>query len=165
MLGRSVATFGFLEEVLKKAIFALTGTRGVAPEESSEAAIEAWIVKLKVVQPAQLGELIPLFEKAVNEHPDCKVENFNELLEDLTKAKDLRNLLCHASWRIPNDEGKALPFFVRKKDRLANKTTMDIEYLKQVQRGTAELCGAVVSVVTSMGYQFPGSNGPGKPIW
>ncbi len=86
------------------------------------------------------------------------------LIVDLNKAKDLRNLLCHASWREPNGEGEALPFFVKKNDKLANYTRMDVMYLQQVQLGTAELCGEVVSVVTKMGYQFPGSNGPGKPV-
>jgi hypothetical protein len=32
-LGRAVATFGFLEEVLGKAIFALTATRKIAPDQ------------------------------------------------------------------------------------------------------------------------------------
>lgn len=36
-LGRAVATFGFLEEILKKAIFALTATRPYTPDEIEEA--------------------------------------------------------------------------------------------------------------------------------
>ena len=38
-LGRTVATFGFLEEMLTKAVFALTATRRYGPDE-----IEAAIV-------------------------------------------------------------------------------------------------------------------------
>ena len=164
-LGRTVATFGFLEEVLRKAVFALTGTRRYETDELAKDAYKSWLGPIERALTAELGSLIPMFDKSVRDHPDCHVDDFEELIEDLTKAKELRNLLCHASWQTPNDEGKALPFFVRKKDKLANQTVMDADYLQQVQRGTAELSGVVVSVVTSMGWQFPGSNGHGKPVW
>lgn len=41
---------------------------------------------------------------------------------------------------------------------------MDIEYLNKVQKQTAELICAVINTVTHMGWQFPGSNGPGTVI-
>jgi len=34
-----------------------------------------------------------------------------------------------------------------------------------VQRHVTELAMAVVNSVTVTGWQFPGSNGPGEPIW
>ena len=42
---------------------------------------------------------------------------------------------------------------------------IDVAYLKQMQRYVAELICAVVSSVTDMGWQFPGSSGSGLPIW
>jgi len=41
-LGRTVATFGFLEETIAKAIFVFTGTRDVAAQEI-EAEFEKWL--------------------------------------------------------------------------------------------------------------------------
>ena len=164
-LGRAVGTFGFLEEVLRRAIFVLTGTKSYESDDDVKNAYENWIATLERALVAELGTLIPMFEKSVKEHHNCKVGKFAELLEELNKVKDMRNLLCHASWQVPNDEGKALPQFVRSKDKQVNLTRMDAQYLRNVQLGTANLCCMVMSVVTSMGLQFPGSNGPGNPVW
>jgi hypothetical protein len=45
-LGRTIATYGFLEEVLGKAIFAFTATRRYSPEEVN-AAYQAWLPQLE----------------------------------------------------------------------------------------------------------------------
>ena len=63
-LGRTVATFGFLEEVLWRAIFAFTGTRQYPPEEI-QAAFDAWEPILK---KARSDTLTPLL-KAYVSHP------------------------------------------------------------------------------------------------
>jgi hypothetical protein len=44
-------------------------------------------------------------------------------------------------------------------------TPIDIPYLKQTQKAVAELVCEVVNTVTHMGWQFPGSRGPGKTIF
>jgi len=69
-LGRTVATFGFLEEVLAKAIFAFTATR---PYEESEVekAYEQWLPKLERALTDPLGGLIESFGKAVG---SCQAE-------------------------------------------------------------------------------------------
>ena len=65
---------------------------------------------------------------------------------------------------MPDKEGRSLPLFVNKK-REVFQTLVDVAYLKQVQSDVAELVCHVVSSVTHMGWQFPGSHGPGLPIW
>ena len=165
-LGRAVGTFGFLEDVLRRAIFAITGTQTYATNVEAEAALEKWADTLiNNVLGLELGGLILSFVKAVKDNPNCKVENFDDLVVQLNKAKELRNLLSHASWQVPNDEGKALPHFIRRRDKQVNLTKMDADYLREVQLGTAELCCAIMSIITSMGWQFPGSNGPRNPVW
>ena len=47
-LGRTVATFGFFEEVLAKAVFAYTGTRRYAPEDIEKVYVE-WASKVEHV--------------------------------------------------------------------------------------------------------------------
>jgi hypothetical protein len=43
---------------------------------------------------------------------------------------------------------------------------VDVPFLQQTQRHVAELVAEVISVVvTHMGIQFPGSDGPDKPVW
>jgi hypothetical protein len=67
-LGRTVATFGFIEEMLGKAIYALTGAREFDPEGESEA-FNAWIKTLEKALTDQLGGLIIRYEKALAENP------------------------------------------------------------------------------------------------
>lgn len=100
-LGRVVATFGFLEEVLGKAMFAFTATRPYDENEVQQA-YEEWLPKLERALTDSLRSLIDGYGKAVREHPDATGCNISELLSNLRKASAVRNVLCHASWRLPN---------------------------------------------------------------
>ncbi len=163
-LGRAVATFGFLEEVLGTAIFALTATRPYDDEAERKLAYEEWLTKLKLALKDPLGNLIDAYGKAVRDHGSVKIENLDELLIDLRNASATRNILCHGSWGLPNASGASVPFFVDRKERVVD-TAMDGQFIEQVQRSTAKLACVVISTVTHMGWQFPGSAGPGKAIW
>jgi hypothetical protein len=92
------------------------------------------------------------------------IENLDELLDALRTASKLRNVLCHGSWQSPDELGRSKPLFVDKQLRVFN-TAVDVPFLRQTQRHVAELLCEVMSVVTHMGLQFPGTDGPGKPVW
>lgn len=162
-LGRTVATFGFLEETLGKAIFSFTATRPYE-EAELEAAFEAWVPKLERALSDALGGLIDSFGKAVRDHKDATISNLPELLEDLRKAAEVRNVLCHGSWRAPDRAGRSLPLYVTRKNKVFD-TLVDLAFLEQTQRHVIELACSVMDNVTHMGWQFPGSNGPGEPIF
>ncbi len=161
-LGRTVATFGFLEETLGKAIFAFTATREI-PEEKVDEEFAKWLPTLQKALSDPLGGLIRSYESSVGTHQQDSIKEFDDLVHDLKKAAEIRNVLCHGSWRKPDRQGHSIPFFVDKKDRIF-QTPIDITYLKQVQRHVTELTCAVVDTVTHMGWQFPGSAGPGNPV-
>jgi hypothetical protein len=161
-LGRTVATFGFLEEVLGKAIFSFTGTREI-PEDQIAAEFEKWFSTLQRALSDPLGGLIGAYGKAVRNNRAATITNLDNLLEDLRNAAVLRNVICHGSWRAPDKQGRSVPFFVDKKNRIFD-TPIDIAYLRQVRRHVVELICNVVGTVTHMGWQFPGSSGPGNPI-
>jgi hypothetical protein len=166
-LGRAVATFGFLEEMLGKAIFAYTGMRKI-PEDQINAAYEKWKLTLQHALSDALSSLIDTYGKAVRDHGGATIENFDVLIDHLRDAASLRNVLCHGSWnKKPDAEGRSIPFFVTgtgEKQRIFD-TPIDIAYLQQVQRGVAELACEVINTVTHMGWQFPGSSGPGISVW
>lgn len=167
-LGRAIASFGFLEDTLKKAYFAFTGTTPVAPEEA-EKAVEQWGSKLEKVMTMQLWSLANEFEIAAAAKPKSSTEDINELVADIKKVAEIRNILCHGSWMLPSNDGKSLPRFT-KKDRTTGKLVqfsevIGIEYLTQVQEHVADLICSVIDTVTHMGYQFPGGAGPGKPVY
>ena len=162
-LGRAVATFGFLEETLGKAIFAFTATKPYSEEEIQKA-YENWLPKLQDALSDQLWNLIESYGKAVREHPDATIENLDELLDQLKKAAKIRNVICHGFWRSPNAEGGSVPFFVtRQQERF--ETAIDISFLFQLQKHVSELICAVIDTVTHMGWQFPCSQGSGTVIW
>jgi hypothetical protein len=162
-LGRAVATFGFLEEILGKAIFAFTATRQYTGADA-EQAYQEWVPKLERALIDPLGGLIDAYGKAVRDHGGATITDLDELLVDLRKASAMRNLLCHGSWGLPNDEGASVAFFVNRKLEI-NETAMDAAYLVQVQRHVAEVACSVINTVTDMGWSFPGSDGPGAKIW
>lgn len=162
-LGRVVATFGFLEETLAKAIFALTGTKSYSDDAVSEA-FKKWIPKLEKALSDTLNQLIDTFGKAVKDHQDANIQNFDVLLDELRKASEIRNVLCHGSWRTPDENGASVPFYMNRK-KLIFDSAIDCAYLNQVQAHAQELICEVINTVTHMGWQFPSSNGPGEPVF
>ncbi len=161
-LGRTVATFGFLEEILGKAIFALTATRRYE-EAEVEKAFSEWLPKIERALIDPLGSLINDYEKAMREHPDASSNDLDDLLAKLRAAAEVRNVLCHGSWRLPRSDGASIPLFVDRHKRVF-ETPIDRAFLGQVQAHAAELSCAVMSTVTKMGWQFPGAEGPGQAI-
>ncbi|WP_132543725.1 hypothetical protein [Rhodovulum euryhalinum] len=163
-LGRTIATFGFLEEVLGKAIFAHTATRRYQTEAEARAAFEKWLPTLENALKEPLNNLVDALAKAVRENTENTTTNFDELAEDLKKASKIRNVICHGSWRSPDGQGFSLPLFVNKQKE-SFETPIDVAFLRQVQRHVAELACSVINTVTHMGFQFPGGIGPGEPIF
>ncbi len=163
-LGRTVATYGFLEEVLGKAIFALTATRHFKTEDEALTAYERWLPTLEKALTDTLKPLADTFGKVARENPDCTTENIDEIVTAIKKASETRNVICHGSWRPPDTAGRSQPFFVNRKKEIFD-TSVDIAYLCQLQKHVAELAASVIDTITHMGYQFPGGGGPGRPIW
>ena len=162
-LGRTVATFGFLEEVLGRAIFAFTGTTRY-PESEIEAAYEKWLPSLERALIDPLAGLIDAYGRAVRSNSDATITNLDDLLKQLRKAAIIRNVLCHGSWQTPDADGKSLPRFVNRQ-KMAWDAPIDISFLKQIQKAVSELACEVITTVTHMGWRFPGSRGPGKAIF
>lgn len=162
-LGRAVATFGFLEDTLSKAIFAITATTHYEEKEIEEA-YKAWLPTLERALVDPLWNLIDVYGKAVRNNSIATVENFDDLLTDLRDASKIRNVICHGSWGLPDSMGATVPFFVNKQKEIFN-TPVDTSFLDQLQRSTTSLACAVINTVTHMGWQFPGSTGPGEAIW
>ena len=162
-LGRAVATFGFLEETLGKAIFSFTATKPYSEQEIQQAYAD-WLPKLEHALTDQLNRLVKSYGEAVREHPHATITNLDELLEDLREVSKIRNVLCHGSWRAPNSSEASVPHFVNYQKEVF-ETAIDIKFLDRVQQHTAGLASEVINTVTHMGWQLPGSSGSGKVIW
>ena len=162
-LGRTVATFGLLEETLGKAIFSLTATRNFS-ETEVEAAYEKWLPTLRQAISDPLGGLIDQYAKALKDHGAVRLTNPGDLISDLRSAASLRNVICHGSWSGPDADGRSLPFFVTPK-MMIFETRVDLEFFRQTRAHVVELICNVMNSVTHMGWQFPGSSGPGLVIF
>lgn len=162
-LGRAVGTFGFLEEVLGRAIFALTATREYR-ESEIEAAYVDWLPQLERALYDTLSGLIDAYAKAAREHQSFSTANLPELIDGLRRVTVWRNVLCHGSWQAPDESERSLPLFINRQKEVFG-TPVDVAMLNQIQAHVAELACEVMSTITHMGLQFPGSDGPGKPIW
>jgi len=162
-LGRTIATFGFLEEVLGKAIFVYTATRQYKEIEIDEA-YKAWLPTLGKALSDSLRSLADSYCKAVKTHQAADLGNIDQLIDSIKKASEIRNVLCHGSWRVPDSSGKSLPLFVNTKNEIF-ETPIDIEFLDQIQAHVQELSCLVIDSVTKLGFRFPGSSGPGKVVW
>lgn len=163
MLGRAVATFGYLEEVLLRAIFALTATNH-HEESEIELAYATWVPKMTRLLSDPLGSLIETYGKAVREHSSARIEGLDDLLTDLRRACKTRNAICHGSWRPPDDEGGSVPFYVNRQGEIF-ETPVDRAFLEQLRKAATDLACSVIDTITHMGWQFPGSNGPGRMVW
>ncbi|HSB94953.1 MAG TPA: hypothetical protein VLC91_00790, partial [Spongiibacteraceae bacterium] len=84
-LGRAVATFGFLEDVLCKAIFAFTATTHYEEDEIDDA-YKAWLPTLERALTDPLGKLVDLYGKSVRNNTNSTITNLDELLKDLREA-------------------------------------------------------------------------------
>jgi len=162
-LGRSVATFGLMEEMLGKAIFALTGNKAYDPEAEPDA-FQQWIKTLEKALTDQLGGLIESYAKALKENERTKCNDYAVLINELKEAKDIRNVLCHGSWGNPDDHGRTIPKFVNKKLKVF-ETPVDVDFLKQTHDACKHLICDILDSITAVGYKFPGSDSPGEAIW
>ncbi len=155
-LGRTIASFGFLEEILKKTIFALSATR--EHKLITLEMYERWARNLEPTVKGPLGGLIDRYEKELKAD-----ESSHSLIDDLRKVKKQRDILSHGSWRPGSDGKKAKPFFVNREGKISD-TEYGVDDLRELRRFVTEVTCSCVNTVTSKGLQFPGSNGPGEPI-
>lgn len=162
-LGRTIATFGLLEEVLGKAIFAFTATTEFNEKDAAEY-LAKWDKQLHQALTDTLWPLAEVYGKVVSEHQESDFKNVDELVDDIKKASKIRNALCHGSWHAPDASGATDLYYFDKKDGKFD-TRIDIDWLRRVQTHVVGLICSVIDSVTVMGWEFPGGAGPGEPIW
>ena len=164
-LGRTIASFGYLEEILSRAIFSFSLTQPYKNKRELDEAYKKWVLFMERTLSDPLGGLIDSYGKCVRKHPrsDLTDGNLKTFLDRLREASKIRNVLCHGSWGVPDSNGASVPFFVNRQNEKF-ETPIDCKFLVQVQDEAVDLICDVISSVTRMGWAFPGSGGPGQPI-
>ena len=160
-LGRTVATFSHLEDMLARASFGLTGTQRFYSIEQAEAAFPQWEEKLKESLSDTLGSLTSKREAIENDDrvPDDRAR---QVLARLNELRVWRNALCHGAWQdFAVDGSVELRYFKKTRDgpeRLDDR--LDLESISSIRTTTVELTLEIVDLLSAAGVQFPGTKMP-----
>ena len=156
-LGRTVATFGSLENYLVKGIYVFLvmekSDKKVNNSKDLQVFNDWYKERNRVLLKDMTCSLSALVKKYAN-LASCnslinKDDVTKELLDRLDKIVKYRNLLCHAAWGLPNKEGKSLAIYVNNDEEKSYlETPIGTEFLQQIQKHTAELICLVMEIST-----------------
>jgi hypothetical protein len=168
-LGRTVATFGFLEETLGRAIFAISLTTEY-DEKDIDKALTKWASTLPLNLTDTLLPLAERFEASVKAHQTANSTGAAQIASEVKRLAEIRNALCHGSWRKPDALDRSQLHYIAKKavtDAGVKpfEPRVTIKWLQQRRAETVALICDVIDTVTELGWQFPGSGGPGDDVW
>lgn len=165
-LGRTVATFTFLEDILARAHLALTATRKYEDSEQAEAAYSHWVKELKQSLTDSLNALTDKIERAFNSDDRVAPDIGAGIVARLRELRVWRNALCHGAWENFGADGSAhLRHFRNSPDgpeQLEGRLTLDT--VSRIRAETTELAVDIVDVVTAAGVRLPGSALPGFDV-
>lgn len=155
-LGRVVASYGFLEEIIGRAIFALavpdSKDRTVEKLDLSNKKLRS---KLEGALTGTLVKLSDMLQKETKAYDGLDKQNVSELVSRIKEHSKYRNALCHGSWQVPDEKGKSLPRYVDREVRVF-AMPVDANDLREIQKDVAETSIQVMETVTSLGIDFPG---------
>ena len=147
-LGQCVASFGWLEEVIKRAIYALDRARladDLTPEE-----LQAWLTRIGGIADDSMGTLIDQLDAAMRRYPGLR--DRNRITDRLGEIRLYRNLLCHASWRPTEDKTTWHPAFVSSKGEVQDRP-ISLGDLDRIRAETVEIGTRVLRVMRATGEQ------------
>lgn len=145
-LGRAVAGFGWLEEVIKRTIYVLDRVR--LADDLSQADMQRWLRRISDIADDSMGTLVEQLDAALRRHPGVKGRD--QLNDRLVEIKLLRNLLCHASWRPADQPGRWHPAFVNTHGQ-AFADDMGVEDLHRITADTRDLGHQIIQIMRDTG--------------
>ena len=139
-LGWTVASFGHLEDMLKRAIFALDRDRlagGIRERDFRD-----WLRRMDHVAADSLGTLIERLDRVLGRSPHPAPQR--DLIAQMEEIKDWRNLLCHAVWRPA--AGGWQPVFANTRGELYEGTidTADLAAIRAMTLDAARRAGRLI---------------------
>ena len=161
-LGRAVATFGFLEDIIPRFLLAFEGSRD--GRDYSEEDIEKWVRSLERSMSDTLGALIQKVEQAFEDDGRVPAKTSEEIIGRLKEINPRRNALCHGAWVGFEEGGRAqLRHFVRNEEggREVRGERLSKEDIAAIRCETVSMIHRLVEVTESIGARFPGSGLPG----
>ena len=164
-LGRAVATFSFLEDIIPRFLLAFEGSKD--GREYTEEDVASWVYSLKRSLSDPLGPLIPKIQQAFEGDGRVPAEAGVEIVGRLKEIKRCRNALCHGAWTDFDESGGVqLRHFVRNEEgeTVLRSEQLSKEDIAAVRYETASLIRRLAEVAVSIGVQLPGSGLPGVGV-
>ena len=165
-LGRTVATFSHLEDMMARAYLGLTATREFEDMERAEAAFPEWEKALKETLTDSLHSLTKKLNRAFKDDDRVSDEVAGAYLARLDELRVWRNALCHGAWQGFQDDGSVGLRHFRRGDEgpesLENR--LSVETLSSIRAATVDLTADLVDILSAAGVRFPGTALPGAPV-
>lgn len=140
-IGWAVAGFGHLEDMLKRAIFALDRWR--LPGAIRESEFRSWLRRMDHVAADSLGTLIERLERTLSREGCADPE----LIGQLDEVKSWRNLLCHASWQPQG--GGWRPFFANTRGEIFD-APLDASDIRAIRDMTLDSARRVARLIEAL---------------
>ena len=158
-IGRTVAAFGFLEDVLARAYFALTATREYAIIDEAEAAFPGWPKNLERSLTDTLASLTAKIGEAFENDDRVLPAVGSAIVGRLCELRIWRNALCHGAWVQFEADGSARLRHFRKTEAGPEMldTCLSLEDIVNIRAETVDITILVRNTVTQAGIQFPGT--------
>ncbi|QFQ88160.1 hypothetical protein F8A10_11610 [Paracoccus kondratievae] len=147
-LGQCVASFGWLEEIIKRTIYALDRAR--LADDLTEEELQTWLSRMSNLADDSMGTLIEQLDAAMRRHPGLR--DRNRITDHLGEIRLHRNLLCHASWRPTEERGRWHPAFVNTKGDV-QRDPLSVDDLNRIRENTVEIGARVLRVMRATGVQ------------
>ncbi len=154
-LGHTVAGFGWLEEVMKRTIFALDRAR--LAKDLNNVEMLHWLRSMDEIASDSMGTLIEQLDSTLRRHPG--IDGRLELNSRLIETRRNRNLLCHASWQPGKSEDSWHPAFVNSKGEVFTEE-FTTERLRAVLDETRQIGQRLIRIMHSTGIhgRWPGDD-------
>jgi hypothetical protein len=145
-LGQCVANFGWLEEIIKRTIYALDRAR--LADDLTPAEIQTWLTHMGQIADDSMGTLIDQLDAAMRRYPGLRERG--RITDRLAEIRQHRNLLCHASWRPTEDRARWHPAFVSTRGEVFDHG-LSLADLEAIRADTVEIATRVMRVMRATG--------------